>query len=560
MPAISSARTKTLLQAVTIAAAVFIIYFPVFHGDWLWDDGTLILKNRAIHDSTGLAAIWTSSISGTEYLPLTSSVEWLEWHAWGSDTLGYHLTSVLLHLVSAVLVWRLFDKLGLRSAWLGGLLFAIHPVAVESVAWISELKNTLSLPPFLLAMCTWVDHTRTGKRSDFFQSLAWFLIAMLAKPTMLMFPLVIPLFAWWRRGRIVALDILSALTFLAISITFGILATNLQGHGAESSLVNIDAWSRLATAGWQIPSLLGKCVLPMHLLPLYPSGLITPASVFDVFPWFLLAATLGLLWATRNSWGRGATLGLGFFLFNLLPVLGFIAANATTMIWSMEHLIYIPLIGIIGLMVAACDAARARLPSTLRSWAAGALGIGFALFGLQSHSYAAVFTNPGKLWSAVLAGNPNSAVAHNNLGLFLLNQGKIPEATDHFESALRIKPDYAFAHNGLANSLVMGGHNEEAITHYREALKINPDYPEAHNGLGNVLLEFGRLDEAHAECEQALKLAPHYVEAYCTLGLIDAKQGKIAEAIQQFKTAQQLRPSDARIATELDYLRAQKGQ
>jgi hypothetical protein len=136
-----------LLKAFLIAAAVLAIYSPVFHGGWLWDDGTLILRNRTIHDSGGLLAIWRGPINGTEYLPLTSSVEWLEWHLWGDDTLGYHLVSILLHFVSALLVWRLLGKLGVKSAWIGGLLFAIHPVAVESVAWISELKNTLSLPP-----------------------------------------------------------------------------------------------------------------------------------------------------------------------------------------------------------------------------------------------------------------------------------------------------------------------------------------------------------------------------------------------------------------------------
>jgi hypothetical protein len=149
---------------------------------------------------TGLWSIWFEPGSQLDYYPIKASVQWLQWHLWGMDTLGYHLTNVVLHILSALLVWRLLSKFGLRLAWLGGLIFAIHPVQVESVAWIAELKNTLSLPPFLLAMCAWIDYEERGKAKDYFLALGLFLVAMLCKLTVVLFPLVILLYAWWRRG------------------------------------------------------------------------------------------------------------------------------------------------------------------------------------------------------------------------------------------------------------------------------------------------------------------------------------------------------------------------
>ncbi len=553
-----ASSTRGPLLALIIAAAVLAIYFPALRGDWLWDDGTLILQNHFIHDPAGLGAIWTKPIDGTEYLPLTSSVEWLEWQAFGANTPGYHLASLALHIASALLVWRLFAKLGLHCAWIGGLLFAVHPVAVESVAWISELKNTLSLPPFLLAMCAWIDFDRSGRRKDYYLALVCFLVAMLCKPTALMFPATILLYTWWRRGRIGTKDLLASGPFFAISLAFGLLASILARTGAEPSPVIAGVGARLATAGWQILLFLGKCILPTHLLPLYPGGLVVSPSPADLLPWLLIVVLLLTAWWRRKTWGRHVLLGLGFFLLHLVPVLGFIYANATTMTWSMEHLVYLPLIGIIGLAVAGFDLALAKSAASRRALIIGAAAAVCELLATESFLYAGIFANQGTLWSYDLTGNPDSATAHNNLGLYELDHQHYAEAIDHFRAALRIKPDFAYAHNGLGNALGLTGHAADAATEYQAALAIDPHYAEAHNGLASVLLAEGRLDEARTHCELSIQANPHYADAYCNLGLIDAQQGKIADAIRQFEIARKLRPDDPRIAQALESLRARQ--
>jgi len=554
---IHPARGPLLLKALLIVAAGFWVFSPAFHGDWLWDDGLLIRQNQLIHDPAGLWKIWFEPGKLVDYLPITVSVEWIEWRLWGDNTLGYHLANVILHMLGALLVWRLFSKFNLRLAWLGGLLFAIHPAVVESVAWISELKNTLSLPFFLLSMCAWIDYDRMGKRKDYFRALALFLVAMLCKATMVMFPVVILLYAWWRRNRIGWNDLKACAPFFAVSLALGLITLEFLHPALGVKSVPLGGLtSRLALAGLALAFYFSKCVLPIGLLPIYPRWTLDPPSLAQFLPWPILIGAIGWCWNKRTTWGRHALLGLGFFLINLAPFVGFTQAAYMSFTWVTDHVLYIPLIGLIGLAVAGCGQMDEGLPQSFRPLAIGAMALVLALLAVESHGYAGIFINQEKLWTYTLQGNPDSDVAHNNLGLVFLNSGRLPEAMGQFEAALRIKPDYAYAHNGLGNALFLSGRAAEAIGHYQEALRIDPDYPEAHNGLANALLQSGRLPEAGAESEKALKLNPNYADAHCVLGLILARRGQIPEAIEQFETAQRLNPDDARIETELESLRA----
>jgi tetratricopeptide (TPR) repeat protein len=544
-----------LVKALLITSTAFWIFSPAFHGDWLWDDGLLIRNNGLIHDPAGLWKIWFEPGKLVDYLPITASVEWVEWHLWHENTLGYHLVNVLLHVLGALLVWRLFNKFNLRLAWLGGLLFAIHPVVVESVAWISELKNTLSLPFFLLSMCAWIDYDRLGKRKDYFRALGLFLVAMLCKATMVMFPVVILLYAWWRRNRIGWNDLKACAPFFAVSLVLGLVTLEFLHPAMGVKSVPLGGFtSRLALAGLSIAFYFSKCVLPLGLLPIYPKWIIAPPSLAQFLPWPILIGTIIWCWNNRITWGRHALLGLGFFLINLAPFVGFTQAAYMSFTWVMDHVLYLPLIGLIGLAMAACGQIDKKPPQSLRPLGIGTIVIVLALLAAESHGYAKIFISQENLWTYTLRGNPDSDVAHNNLGVAFLNSGQLPQAIEQFEAAVRIKPDYAYAHNGLGNALFLSGRAAEAIDHYREALRIDPSYPEAHNGLANALLQSGQLSDAKTESEKALKLNPNYPEAHCTLGLILARQGQVPEAIEQFETALRLNPVDARIGQVLDSL------
>ncbi len=191
-----------LPQVLLIVAVTLWIYWPALRGDLIWDDGWYITTNPLLRDWTGLWKFWFQPGSWVEYYPINESLLWLEYQLWGERTPGYHIVTLIWHVAGALMVWRLLSKFGLRLAWVGGFLFAIHPVQVESVAWISELKNTMSLPFAVLAMIAWIDFEERGESRDYRRALVFFFVAMLCKITMAPFPLAILLYAWWKRGRI----------------------------------------------------------------------------------------------------------------------------------------------------------------------------------------------------------------------------------------------------------------------------------------------------------------------------------------------------------------------
>src|SRR5580658_3787575 len=248
-PGFGTVAWTQLLQALVIIVAAAIIFWPVLHGDWLWDDNVDITENPITQSAGGLWSIWFEPGTQPDYYPVKASVQWAQWHLWENDTFGYHVTNLVLHMVSALLVWRLFQQLRLKLAWLGGLIFAIHPALVESVAWIAELKNTLSMPFFLLSAILYLEYDQHGRRRDYFLSLGLFLAAMLTKPSMVMLPAVLLLYAWWKRGEISQGDLKACAPFFAVSLLLGVM-TLLMAKYQTPDLIPLGGFlSRMALTG-----------------------------------------------------------------------------------------------------------------------------------------------------------------------------------------------------------------------------------------------------------------------------------------------------------------------
>jgi tetratricopeptide (TPR) repeat protein len=488
------------------------------------------------------------------------------------------------------------SKFDLRLAWLGGLIFAIHPIQVESVAWIAELKNTLSLPPFLLAMCAWIDFDARGKRRDYFLALGFFLVAMLCKPTMAMFPVVILLFAWWKRGRIGWRDARVSAPFFVVSLVLGFVTVWFLHHHAQGGdPVPLGGFfSRLACAGLSLSFYFSTCFLPVGLLPIYPKWVVDPPTLAQFLPWPILLAVIFWLWARRGSWGRQALLGLGFFLINLAPFIGFNAASYMTFTWVMDHILYIPIIGLIGLTVAALSRMEKQLPASFRPCVIGLVTVALALLALESHDYAKIFVNEETFWTYELRHNPDAFLAHNNLGYVfqkagrqpeaisefeealrldpdyyvalnnlgnsLLQTGRVPEALERYEQALRLKPENAVTHNNLGNALTRSGRMPEALEHYQEAMRLDPDSTDVRNNLGFALQTAGRMDEAEEQYNQALKLDPGYAKAHNNLGNIYYQTGRFPEAIAQFEQALRLNPDYAEAHNNFGNVLSQTGR
>ncbi len=526
-----------------MAAGIW-IYWPVLRGDWLWDDDTLITENHLVHDPWGLWKIWFEPTKLFDYLPLKVSVEWIEWHLWGKETLGYHLVNLGLHLTSAFLIWRLLAKFGLKFAWLGGLIFVVHPVMVESVAWIAELKNTLSLPPFLLAMCFYMDFDERGRKQDYFISLALFLAAMLCKATMVMFPVVILLHAWWRRGKIGWGDLKASAPFFAISLVLGLVTSwFLQHHAMAREVPQLGGpLERLARAGLSLAFYFSKCVLPVGMSPIYPQWELNPPALLQFLPWPVLIGAIAWLWARRAGWGRDALLGVGFFLINLLPFAGFTPGSYMIFTWVMDHFLYIPIIGLIGLFVAGLGRLPEIIPPTARQVGAGILTLVLVLLAWGSHAYAKDFINQGALWTRTLKMNPASWLAEANVGNALYRKGQVDLAMEHYERSIRIKPSNPDPYYNIGDVYFHAGHTADAVAAYRKAIEVRPDYVPAYSNLGVALVSMGKIDEGVAEYRKALKIDPDNTGALSNLGVVLTMQGKPDEAEEVLRKALEIDP------------------
>jgi tetratricopeptide (TPR) repeat protein len=271
--------------------------------------------------------------------------------------------------------------------------------------------------------------------------------------------------------------------------------------------------ARLALAGQELAFYFSKSVLPVELLPVYPKWAVDPASPLHYLPWLVLGGVVYWLWTKRRSWGRHALLGLGFFLINLAPCPGFIPAPNMGYAWVMDHFLYLPIIGLIGLVAAAFGQVEKRLAPTFRPMGVGAVALVMMLLAWESRGYARLYINQETLWTYTLQRNPEAWPAYNGLGVVLEGKGRISEAIEQYEQALQIDADYVDAHYNLGTVLGKTGRMSEAMEQYEEVLRLDPDYAEAHNNLGVALAKTGRIPEAMEQFEEALRLNPDYADA-----------------------------------------------
>jgi tetratricopeptide (TPR) repeat protein len=543
---------------VLLVVLTVMVYIPAMRGGFFWDDRKYITDNQLVKADNGLYRIWFTTAALGDYYPLTSSLWWFQWRWWGVSPMGYHVVNVLLHGVNAVLLRMILRRLEIPGAWLAALVFAVHPVNVATVAWISEQKNTLSMLFYAFTILLYLRFDREGKWRWYGLSLMAFLMALLSKSAVVMLPVVLWGCVWWSHGRVRRRDLLCSVPFFALSLALGWVTIWFQynpdmgGHAVRT----VGIASRLAAAGWVPWFYLYKALLPFNLTLIYPNWQIGASRSISYVPGLVLIGCLTWFWRKRKTWGRPLLFGLGYFVVMLFPVLGFVDQAFYQFALVADHWQYYSIIGVIALAVATGEGLCRRLGGHGRHWGTVAGMAVLLVLGVASWRRGCVYADEETLWSDNVARNPNTWVAHNNLGYALKQAGKIEEAIAHYQQALRIEPDYAEAHYNLGNALKRLGRIPEAIAHYEQALRIKPDYAEAHNNLGNALKLAGKIEEAIAHYEQALRIEPDFAEAHCNLGNALEQTGRVREGIGHYEQALRLKPDYAEAENNLAWLLA----
>ncbi|MGD0651502.1 MAG: tetratricopeptide repeat protein [Verrucomicrobiia bacterium] len=549
------------LGGALIVLLTLVAYIPAMHGGFVWDDGLLISENRMVRASDGLFRFWFTT-EAPDYYPLAWSLWWLEWRLWGDSTTGYHVVNVLLHAVNAILVWIILQRLKIPGAWLAGLVFAVHPVNVATVAWISEQKNTLSMLFYAVAILLYLRFDEEGRWRWYGLSLAAFLLALFSKSAVLMLPVVLLGCVWWTRGKVRWKDFLCSGPFFVLSLVMGLVTIWFQYHQVLGGYTIRAASfpSRLAAAGWVPWFYLYKALLPLNLTVIYPKWEIDASRWFSYLPGIILVGCLIVFRWRYKTWGRPLLFGLGYFVVMLFPVLGFFDQGFYQFSLVADHWQYYSIVGAIALSVAAGERICRRIGEQRRCLGTVAGVAVLMVLAVATWRRGRVYADEETLWRDNVAKNPNAWLAHHNLGIALGQAGRIQEAIGHWEQALRIKPDYARTHYNLGIALGQVGKLADAIVHYEQALRIKPDFAEAHNSLGAALWQAGRIQEAIGHYEQALRIKPDFAEAHDNLGAALGQAGRIQEAIGHYEEALVIKPDYAEAHNNLGAALGQAGK
>ena len=581
-----------------LVIAVLLAYQPVWHGGVLWDDDGH-LTSPELRSVDGLRRIWFELGATQQYYPVVHSAFWLFHRLWGDHTLGYHLVNILLHALSAGLLTVILRRLAIPGAAIAGMLFALHPVHVESVAWMTELKNTLSGVLGLAAALTYLRFDDTRSRWAWWLAFGLFLLAVLAKSVTTTLPAVLLVVFWWRRGRLDwRRDFMPLQPFFVTGIMLGLLTawvehTYIGARGAEFQLTLVE---RTLVAGRAFWFYLGKLLWPVNLIFVYPRWQISQGVWWQyLFPLAVIGA-LALAWRLRTR-TRGPLAALLIFGGMLFPALGFFNVYPFLFSFVADHFQYLASIPILTMIGSGLAIAGSRLFDSTRARAAAALALGGVL-GMLTWLQSRQYVDAETLYRETIARNPGAWMAYNNLGaLRLENGGDAKEAATLIEDSLRIYSDNAEAHNNLGVAFQRLGRLDDAENQHREAMRLFPTYAEAynnlgivaeqqgrleeaikyyttaltlqrhernraesHHNLGSVLQKLGRNDEAIAQIREALRIRPDYADAHGNLGTALLQSGRTDEAIAEYREALRLKPGYAEARNNLGTVLARTGR
>ncbi len=555
-------RAKEWLWGLALMAITLIAYAPILGGGFIWDDPDYVVNNATLRSARGLFNIWAHPTALPQYYPLVHTTFWAEYQLWGLWAPGYHVTNVLLHGLAAILLWRVLKKIAVPGAWFAASAWAVHPVNVESVAWITERKNVLMGVMYLASAWAYLEFEARGKRQEarevrrrsdegrernrdswYAVALGFFVAAMLSKTVACSLPAALMLVIGWKRGRVTWSHLLSLTPFFAIGASLALATAHLErAHvGAIGKEWQLFFAERVMIAGRALWFYALKILWPVNLAFVYPKFRVEtwqwvfPAGVL------LAVAVLGLM-----RW-RGALVAVLFFAGTALPALSFVNVYPMRYTFVADHYVYIANIGLIVLVTAALARAANEWPGIAR----GAGGAVLALLMIGTFVRAGVFVDELSLWRDTVAKNPNSWMVHTNLGRVLADAKNVNEAERHFQRALELAPGLPETHWNVGINLAATGDPAGALREYDEALRLDPTFGEAYYSRGNLLRDQGKPAEARREYEAAIRFSPAHAKAHRNLGLLLDQEKILDGARREFEAAINAEPEYAEAHNDL---------
>jgi protein O-mannosyl-transferase len=593
----SSSRARVWLFAIVLALATIFVYRLAWNGGFVWDDDFYVTKNPLLTAPDGLRRIWFSLESPSQYFPLTYTSFRIERTLWGLEPTGYHWVNILLHTANALLLWRLLAELRVPGAWLAAGIFALHPVQVESVAWITERKNVLMAFFFLLALLAWTrfidernqpikqskahekqcakEATQRGKLNPlswrfYWLALIFYLLALCSKATACTLPAALFLILWLQKKPIDWRRLLQIVPFIVFGLAMGLMTIWWERYHqfTVGPMFALGPLERLIVASHAVWFYLGKLFWPANLTFIYPQWTIEPNNPFS-YIWLVAGIALCVaIYFARRYVGRSLEVAAAFFVVTLSPVLGFIMLYTFRYTFVADHYQYLACIGPIAL-------ASAGLLK-LTNWAGygprflSALAILiFSALGLLTWRQSASYRDRETLWRTTIDRNPGCWMAETNLGSDLLERGDIDGAIAYLEKSLRLKSDLPESHNSLTYALFRKGDADAAIAEAHVALTLDPNNADTHAALGMALITKGLLDDAIAQLSktveilpeysrgryfEAAEILPKYSHAHYNLALALAEKGETVDAIAHYEKAIDAQPDLVEALTNLAWI------
>lgn len=522
-----------------LVVLVLVAYWPVTNAGFVIDDKNYVYENPTLRDAGGLARIWSDVHASPQYYPLVFTSFWIEYQLWGDAPLGYHVTNVILHALNALLVWLLLRRLAVPGAWLGAALFALHPVHVESVAWVAERKNVLSVAFYLMSALAYLrfaaldGSSPPGRWRHWLLGLALFAAALASKTATVSLPAALLLVVWWKRGRVRPADAAALVPFFLLAAGMGLVTIWIETTrgGASGELWDLSWPERFIVAGRALAFYAAKLAWPLGLSFDYGRWTIddtVPAQY--VWP-LLVAGVLVALGALRHRIGRGPLVAVLFFAGTLAPTLGFFDVYYFRYSYVADHFLYPASLGLLALAAAGAARLGPRL-GRARGAAGGAL---LAILLAQSVRHVHAFESLETLCLHTLRENPTSWLANNNLGDVHLKRGELDEAVARFETARETAPAYVETHLNLAIAETNRGNLDRAEEHARRAIELRPQNRYGWYLLGDVQLRAGRPAEAVGSLRESLARDPDWYKAQLRLAVALTRTGRADEAVGWFE-------------------------